>query len=375
MSDFDPHDDDRSEQFEVVSTVIRRAPRANRRTRATDHQAQSRPPVPATHAPGTAPAAPPPIEPHRDPIPHLLPHGSIGTFSGASGVGKTTFLAGMVRDLMAGLPFFGHATNAPPMIGYIAADRPWRDSEQWFRRAGVDTEDRESFRYYSLPDDPAFDWDRLRDWKQATAIFNECLDKLSLPPGSLVIADPMPLFIPGRVIDYKDAAIGVRALDSKCIRPRQLTLFGVFHTSKQKTDKNARYLRPQDRILGSGGQVGYSETAFYIMGPDEAGGECTIVGWVPHQLRPESHKLKRTEEGLFRPVDDVELVFDELAAASAIPQDDQTRTTAMLIAILTKACACSQSTAARYLARAAELGHLVKVGRGKWKRAAPETVN
>lgn len=356
MSDDFSHDHDSDDQFEVVSTVIRRAPRRLGR-RQTDPPANPAPALNSVPAP-----LPQPATPHLDPIPHILPHGSIATLSGASGVGKTAFLAGFIRNLQLGTDFFGHAVNTPPAIGYIGADRPWRDAEQWFGRANC-----KPFPNYSLPDDPTFNWNRFRDWKQAPAILNECLDKLQLPPGSVVVIDPMPLFIPGRLIDYKDTAVGVRILDAECLRPRQLTMIGIFHVAKQKANKNDRYLRPQDRILGSGGQVGYSETAMYLMSPDEGDVPYYEIGWVPHQIPAASFKLKRDERGLFAPYDEL---FDDVAllnGALEVFKDGLPHASSIVYAQVAKACGVAVSTARRYVQRLLFEQRITRVGRGMYQ--------
>lgn len=353
----DPHDEApdltaHDEQFEIVSTIVRRPPGR----RISD--------AVLTPLPAARPVLAPPLVPHKDPIPHILPHGSIATLSGASGVGKTAWTAGLIRDLQNGAPFYGHATNIPPAIGYIAADRPWRDHQQWFERAGC-----APFPSYSLPDDQAFNWNRFRDWKQASAIFAECLDRLALPPGSLVIVDPLPLFIPGRLIDYKDTAIGVRVLDAEGLRPRQLSMLGIFHVAKQKANKNDRYLRPQDRILGSGGQVGYSETAIYLMSPDEADKPHYEIGWVPHQIPAESAKLKRDERGLFIPYDEIYDDLSLLAAALTVFEDRLPHASSIANTQVAKACNCAVGTARRYVQRLMFEGKIARVGRGQYQLA------
>jgi hypothetical protein len=340
-----PPDD--TDDIQVVTT-IRRAPRRM---------------APVVHA-APPPALPAPATPHRDPIEHILPHGSIATLSGASGVGKTALTAGIIRDLQQGKDFYGHKVNVPPSIGYVAADRPWRDHQQWFTRAGC-----QPFPHYSLPDDKTFDWNRFRKWEQCAAIFCEALDKLALPPGSVVIVDPLPLFIPGRLIDYKDAAIGVRVLDAVGLQPRQLTMIGIFHVAKQKANKNDRYLRPQDRILGSGGQVGYSETAMYLMGPEDIGQPYSEFGWVPHQIKAEKVNLKRDALGLFVPYDEYDQAIELATAARALQyfQDGQVHAASIAYAGIAKALGVSTDTARGYVQDLTSSNALTRVSRGHYQ--------
>lgn len=358
MSDDDldpPHDD--SEEFHQQFEIIVR-PRPSSRLRPS--------PLPPPQTPRTALA--PPLVPFPDPIPHIMPHGSISTLSGASGVGKTCWLAGLIKAFQTGQPINGHPTHMPSAIGFISVDRPYRDHKVWFDRAQC-----APFSYYSMREDEDLNWEQLREYKRVPAMFAAALDKLNLPPGALVIVDPLPLLIAGKIIDYKDAAIGMALID-KALRARQLTLLGVFHVGKEKGNKNDRYLRPQDRILGSGGQVGYSETAMYLMSPVETGQAFYTIGWVPHQIPEESFKLQRDAQGLFQP-------FDDLTAYQAQQEDTDRALTcftsetihvaAWLIERICAACDCKERHAKELISLLCQAGKVERVSRGNYRRVAP----
>lgn len=351
------------EEFEVVSTVVRRPARAPRsgvdRRAVVDLPPALPPPRQALPAPAT---------PHTDPIPDILPHGSIATLSGASGVGKTALVAGWIRAWQSGGLINGHQTNTPIQIGMLAVDRPWRDHARWFAKAGCDP-----FAYYALRDDTSFNWNRFRDWKQVPQIFAECVDRIGLAPGSLLIVDPLPLFIPGRLNEYKDVAIGLALLDHE-LKLRQLSMLGIFHVGKQRGDAKQNYQRPQDRILGSGGQIGYSETAMYLLSPGETGNAYYEVGWVPHQIREEAFKLQRDEEGLFVPYDEAEGMrssADDLERAIGVFRPDRQHPAAWLVASIMQAAGVKDRRAKELLAQLCKANRVQKVKHGYYQLIQP----
>lgn len=313
----------------------------------------------------TAPTgAPTPVVPFPDPIEHLMPFGSISTLSGASGVGKTAFLAGMVKTWQSGGQLFGLTTTMPPQIGMLACDRPWRDHQAWFDRAGCT-----GFPHYSLRDEP-YNWEALRDSKQVPKVFGGLVDSLKLPPGSLLIVDPISLFIPGRLFDYKDVAIGLGLLDAE-LKKRHLTTLGVFHVAKQKGNKNERYMRPQDRILGSSALIGYSETAFYLISPDEAERRTYEFGIISHQLKGTAYQYTRNDKGLFIPAEIFDDIHEEEAALTILPFDGTGLTTAQWALEIQRLMSCSLSTAERLMRKLRRADRVVKLGKGKYRRATP----
>lgn len=238
-----------------------------------------------------APSAP---TSYPDPIPGVIPFGTICTLAGASGVGKNAMISGWVDRWLTGRTICGHATHRPAAIGMLAGDRRWKSHRIWLDVAGVG-----EIPHYSLRDDPKFNWATLRRWESVPTAFNKALDALNLPPGGLLIADPLSLWIPGKLNDYKDVAIGLGTL-GQLLAPRQLTCLGIFHQSKSKNDLKQAYTRPQDRILGSAAQLGFSDTAIYLLSPEDLDKDYYGLGWVPHNAPPETHFFQRESNGLFQ---------------------------------------------------------------------------
>ena len=300
-----------------------------------------------------------------DPIPHYLPFGSVCTLSGASGTGKTAFLASqIIKPLLAGQPILGQTTNPPPAIGILVCDRPWRDHAAWLIKAGIDPD---AIPHVSLRDIVNYNWDVLRDWKAIPKVFGSLVDTMHLPPGSLLIVDPLPLFVPGRLIDYKDVAIGIGHLDQQ-LRPRSLTLFGVFHTAKQKANKAERYQRPQDRILGSTALIGYSETAMFLLSPEEAESQHYQFGIVAHQQPGLVLNYRRTDTGLFAPVEEADQLATVTALDTCLPVPGVVVSSSVLIQTIKTALTCGENTARAHIRDLMSQGLLASVGRGLYAR-------
>jgi len=172
----------------------------------------------------------------------------------------------------SGRTICGHATNKPTGLYYLAADRDWSTYQAAFDAAGLP-----DIPHYTLADDMLLD---PQTWKSHTAyeLFKFCLDKLSPLPGGLVFVDPLaPLFIVGEQNRARDVAISLHLI-RRNVRHRQVTLVGSANVGKPKIDEE--YLRPQDRISGSGAFVAYSDTQIYMQSPEKPG-EPTTLGWTP----------------------------------------------------------------------------------------------
>ena len=235
-----------------------------------------------------------------DPIPHIIPAGSICTFSGPPHVGKTTMLAQWCTKWREGLDICGHPTNCPPKIAILAADRRWQSAQQTFTAAGCG-----DIPHLSLRDESATNWKAFRFWQKLPEIFHEYIKRLELPPGSLLIAEPLSLWLAGNLIDYKSVAIGLGELD-QVIRRHQITLIGVFHHAKERGSAEDQYVHAHERILGSGAQIGFSDTTIYMLGPKSLGtakkpADHYLLGWLSHNAPEESFKFTRLENGLFAP--------------------------------------------------------------------------
>jgi hypothetical protein len=246
------------------------------------------------------PAAPP-LPPNvanflLDPIPRIIPAGGISLLAGAPNVGKTALLAGLVRNLRDQRPVFGHAVNKVMGIGLIAADRGWeRGAGEWFQRAGYS-----EILHYSMVDDVKFDPRTLRRKFERPLRLLEMIDKLQLPKHSLVLVDPIGLFLGGNLNDYDSCAVACHEIRTM-LRDRCLTILGTAHSAKLKADKRERYLRLQDQLLGSTAIAGFADTQMYLASPEEIGKTYYAFLWHPHTAPAETFFLERDEQGLYVP--------------------------------------------------------------------------
>lgn len=295
-----------------------------------------------------------------DLIPNIITYNSLNILAGASGVGKTCLLAWMITRFRRGAPVFGAAVTAPAAIGYVCADRGFTSARYWLGKVGMN-----DLPFYSLADDLAFSTVRLRNKFHLVSILGECLDKLRLPPGSLVVVDPLALFMGGSLNDYQSCAIACIEIRRACMQ-RQLTLIGTAHASKQKNDRKDQYNRLQDRILGSSAQLGYGDTQMYLASPEETGEKFYSFIWHPHTAPAELFPLGRDGEGMFVPWEVSPLAIEENAILLAVPYTEEGVGFGELIVT----AAASKSTVHRYLQELLKAGMIERVGHGRYRRVA-----
>lgn len=296
-----------------------------------------------------------------DPLPDIIPYGGITLLAGAPGVGKTALLASIARNFRDGRPIFGHQPNPLPAIGIIAADRGWsRGARVWFERAGYP-----DIRSYSMADDRTFDPRSLRKRFDRAQRLLDFIDKLHLPPGSLVLVDPIALFLGGNLLDYDCCAVGCHEIRAGLML-RQLTLLATAHSAKLRADPKARYLRPQDQILGSTALFGFSDTQMYLGSPEETGESYYTFVWHPHLAKPEAFLLGRDEQGLFVPYDGADQ--GNCARVMRLFPDDSTEVAFATLAELADALPLSKATLKRVLEVLLERGRIARVGHGKYAR-------
>lgn len=317
--------------------------------------------------------------PFPDPIPGILPAGGVSLLAGASGVGKTALLATFLRTVCQAQPLLGHTPSPIPRIGYINADRGWEGGAGfWLRRAGVDIPpvDRMglslegALSVYSMADDDGFDPRRLRKKWARTEVLAEFIDKLKLPPGSLVIVDPIALFLGGNLLDYDACAVACHEL-RKILRDRKLTIWATAHSTKLKADKKERYLRLQDQLLGSTAILGYSDTQMYLAGPQETGKPYFMFLWHSHIAKEETFQLAQNELGVFGPYEEGLQPDPEPTAPAVLllfPDANTLITFSALKQLAAVRLVMSVSTLKRYLRELEAAGLIERTGHGEYRR-------
>lgn len=300
-----------------------------------------------------------------DIIPNILPACSVNLLAGSPGVGKTALTAWMLRQIRDEQPIFGYATSKVPKIAVVGADRSWSSTGKWFALAGYS-----EIAHYSLQDDLQFNPYKLRNKLARIQILSDALDRLDpLPPGSLVMVDPLALFLGGNLSDYDSCAIACTQIRRLC-QERGITIIGTAHSSKQKADKKERYLRLQDRINGSGALFGYTDTQMYLASPEETGERHYTFLWAPHHARPETFPLGRDQNGLFVPWEESVAATEEGKLLALIPAEDP----GIGFGELVLKCGdedppIARTTVYRYLQELMQEGRILKCGHGHYKQA------
>ncbi len=299
--------------------------------------------------------------PYPDLIPGILTHGTVNILAGASGVGKTCLLAIVLSKLTKGEPVFGIPTTPPPQIAYICADRGGSVAQYWLGKAGSPP-----LVFYSLVEDFNFVPATLRNKFQLVGILDKLIDALALPPGTLLVVDPLTLFL-GNPNDYQGCAIACIEIRRVCLR-RQLTLIGTAHASKQKADSKAQYKRLQDRILGSAAQLGYGDTQMYLASPEETDEKFYTFLWHPHTAPAQVVSLGRNSEGMF--VDWLEGTQAQAEGKILAAITDTEEGSAFAEIIIQSEV--PKTTVFRYLQDLVKEGRIVKVGHGRYRKAATQ---
>lgn len=232
----------------------------------------------------SAPGSPlPPQSPklsYPDPIPKILPFGTVNLFSGAPGSGKTILLADWCARLRDGRSICRYPTRSPTAFAYLAADRSWDTFDAAFRAAGFPDIPR-----YCLSEDDTTD---PRRWREATAfdLFTQSLTKLDPPPGSLVIIDPIsPLFIAGDPNRARDVAISLHWY-RRIARLKQITLLCCMNVSKPRNEPEIKRVR--DRASGSLAFGAYCDTQLSL---DVDEDDVRTLVWSPRRAPEETFRL------------------------------------------------------------------------------------
>jgi hypothetical protein len=302
----------------------------------------------------------PTCQPYADPLPGILPQGGISLLAGAPNVGKTALIASLLRNFRDQRPIHGKQPNPVAGIGYVNADRSWaRGSGIWFERVGYP-----EIPQYTMSDDAAFNPKRLRKKHERTDILATFIDLLQLPPYSLIVVDPIALFLGGNLLNYDDCAVACHEIRAY-LRLRKYTLLCTAHSAKIKADKKDRYMRLQDQVLGSTAISGFSDTMMYLASPQETRKPYFTFLWHPHSSSAEEVYLEQDEQGLFVPYSGSE-DENQQRVLRLFPPDGAAIAMAALVE-LAEQYPLSRSTVKRVIDRLIELEKVVRVDRGEYR--------
>jgi hypothetical protein len=303
--------------------------------------------------------------PFPDPIPGIIPFGTLTIVAGAPGVGKTSMLAEWIQRWRTGRTICEKPTNAPTGFYFLAADRQWKSHQLWFDAVGYP-----DIPHYSIADDPELSLAKLKSVQRVEEVILACLAKLNPIPGSHLVVDPVsPLFIAGNPNQARDVATSLMFF-SRLAQKLLINITCTAHFGKQKSDPNEQYTRPQDRIAGSGAFSGFSDTQVYLIDPVPPKQPYHVLGWVPRHAAPEEFNFKRDEHsGLFVPYEHYTEENKQQAVLEQIAYEPMAA--AAIIERVQQATGFPVRSIERYLNQLKGSGQITRVRKGVYQRAKP----
>lgn len=294
--------------------------------------------------------------------------------AGSSGAGKTALLAYLARLLSEKRAVFGVEPEKAPYLAYVGVDKSWQQSSsKWFALEGIP-----DIRHYCLADDTTFRKSRMRTKNDRTAIFRECLAKVTpdgkyFPPGTLVLFDPIALFLGGNLVDYDASAVACMELREVLREMGRPAVLGTVHGGKIKADKKQGYARLQDHILGSAALYGYTDTQFYLASADELKLKTAVLHVAPHHRSAITCFLGREPDGRFVFAGAPELVAvpapSWIVKVLADAPDDTLEFAALLQEAVDRDC--NRKKLQRLILQELAAGRIERVGRGKYRITRP----
>lgn len=230
-----------------------------------------------------------------DLVEDIFPACQVHLIGGSRGAGKTAFECWMAKHIMGGQDFLGHKTNRPPFWGALIIDRGEEDRLAWWAAAGL-----EPMPYYCLTRDKNMTPDSLLGMtpRECIRFINLRIDDMKIPEGGVLTVDVANFFSGNFQMGYQSAFAHGWSL-TKIAADRKITIIGIMHGGKQR-GPDERYVRATDRIIAATGFLGAVATVSYLTTTQETDGPFQEYTWEPHHHPPETFRLSRTEEGLYR---------------------------------------------------------------------------
>lgn len=222
-----------------------------------------------------------------------IPRRQVSILAGASGSGKTTLLMQAIASWAREETFTPALTWEATRCAYLVADRSFDEVKARAKRLGIGDA---KIELYGLQDDTTFDINLLKTPAKALEVVLTKFKK----PFDLLVIDPIALFIEGNFIDFHQVAISLFKLGRIAVQ-RNITMIAAHHTVKMHSDWG--FLRPQDRISGSGAFLGFSGTQMTLIQGLETGVDYDTLYVVSHTLPRKEAYLTRGSDGEFVTLD------------------------------------------------------------------------
>jgi archaellum biogenesis ATPase FlaH len=233
----------------------------------------------------------------EDIVPGLVPGGGISLLSGASGMGKSSLLAGWIAKLQKGDLILGMQPRVINRIGMIVTDRRHQEVLYWLESHGVVESDR--FRIYCVADDFGMDFKSFSGRGNFGELKRQ-VELLGIGHGDLLIVDPISPYTGSKTNDYASVVAALGPIN-RMLGDKGITVIGTVHTPKLKADENERTVRAQDRLLGSTALAAFTNTQIALIGDEEHdyGKGIFLLQVVSHKLPPMLFEMTKDEAGRF----------------------------------------------------------------------------
>jgi hypothetical protein len=285
-----------------------------------------------------------------------LPKNETHLLVGASGAGKSQILLQAIQawEQDRDFPIAFDATR----IAYVTSDRAGSSVDGRIEKLGI-----KRIEHYNIVNDLTLAKTTIVNYD---LLLNEVIKRLQ-HPFDLLVLDPIGLFLPSGINDYHKAAWGMVGMNRFAIK-HNVTIIGVHHATKIRSDSD--FLRPQDRISGSGALQGYTSSQIILIQGSEKKNLYDDLYVIHHDAPEEHYQLVRNPEGLF-----------EIHTEKDNPKEDSKERTVLSVirnggdtfrgADVISASGVSKPHVYNILNKLKREGKLSQVGHGVYQRIGP----
>lgn len=285
----------------------------------------------------------------------LLKGGQIHLINGASGAGKSTWMAAFLKSFQKGEPIYGYPSHPTEWL-YIALDRGKDEITPILDHVGLSYKEEQII---SLDEVEVVSWEMLKTY-------------IDPEVHKLIIIEAMAsIFKEGKEINDYIAVRAKVARIKKYIRAHNLTILASVHDAKSKPENKVKHIK--ERILGSAAWGGMCSTVISVDKDFEENGEVkrsvTISPRDPGV--PEFTIPFVLENGyLVLPTEGGKGGGSSFESTILSIPDGEILTTEWLQRLASQ-FGLAPSTCKRWISEFIEVGLLERISHGRYKRLAP----
>ena len=249
-------------------------------------------------------------------VDRLLSVNDLHTLGGSPGAGKSVLLSWLLKTILHESEIFEHEIkNRPSFCGMLVTDRRIEHEIDMLKKMEIESEVAVNSLVEAGLNTDLLETGTSRSHIKLLEILLDNLGKSSPlqgppPPGSLLIVDPFSIFTGPNPNAYMQVALRMMNIQMMAAR-RQWTMLGVMHGGKQKAGKDDRYIRAQDRILGTTAYTGSAATSMFLIDKEETGTGKPELHINPRVGQKLLIKLKWAGENVLIPDDEEDEVVEE----------------------------------------------------------------